>query len=240
MDDIKGIIFDYGGTIDTGGDHWSYVIREGWNKAGVAANDALFREAYVYAEQELERTLHILPHHNFGDLLLIKMQIELGYLAGKGAFPPAMVNEKAREIALYCYEVARENVGKAKEVLQSLSEKYPLVLVSNFYGNIETVLKDFGILDCFKKVVESAKVGTRKPDTKIFEIGIKALGCQPEEVLVVGDSIKNDINPAKKLGCHTLLIEGKGWDDNTPLAHDGATIQSLDEILHFLDGIDKI
>ena len=45
---IKGIIFDYGGTLDTGGDHWSHVIRDGWNKAGVSANDALFREAYVY------------------------------------------------------------------------------------------------------------------------------------------------------------------------------------------------
>ncbi|MCH5241259.1 MAG: HAD family hydrolase [Muribaculaceae bacterium] len=231
---IKGIIFDYGGTLDTGGDHWSHVIRDGWNKAGIAANDALFREAYVYGEQELERVEHILPHHNFADVLDIKMQIELQFLAQTGNFPPALVEEKAKEIAAYCYGMAKEEVTHSKTVLEELSKKYPLVLVSNFYGNIESVLKDFGIFDCFKKVIESAKVGVRKPDTKIFELGIKALELKPEEVLVVGDSLKNDINPAKKLGCHTLLLEGKGWDDTTPLQHDGESIRKLDEILSFL------
>ena len=232
---IKGIIFDYGGTIDTGGDHWSHVIRDGWNKAGVVADDALFRESYVYGERELERTLHILPHHNFSDLLDIKMQIELGYLASTGNFPPAQVESKAKEISDYCYGVAKENVQKSKTVLEQLAKKYPLVLVSNFYGNIETVLSDFGILSCFKKVVESAKVGVRKPDAAIFELGVKALELNPEEVLVVGDSIKNDINPAKKIGCHTLLIEGKGWD-GTPVNHDGDSIKNLDEIFSFLEG----
>ena len=234
-DMIKGIIFDYGGTLDTGGDHWSHVIRDGWQKAGVAANDALFREAYVYAERELERVEHILPHHNFGDLLDIKMQIELQYLAETGNFAQAQVEEKAKEIAAYCYQVAKDNVAKSKETLEKLSEKYPLVLVSNFYGNIETVLEDFGILSLFKKVIESAKVGVRKPDSKIFELGVKALGLKPEEVLVVGDSIKNDIKPAKSIGCRTLLIEGKGWDD-TPIAHEEESIKELDEIFKFIEG----
>lgn len=234
--EIKGIIFDYGGTLDTGGDHWSHVIRDGWNHAEVAADEALFREAYVYAERELERTLYILPHHNFSDLLFIKMQLELGFLAQNGHFPPAMVNEKAREIADYCYGVAKGNVAKSKTVLQELSKKYPLVLVSNFYGNIETVLADFGILDCFKKVVESAKVGVRKPDSAIFELGVKAMGLKPEEVLVVGDSVKNDIDPAKKIGCQTLLLEGKGWDSDTPLKYEGDAIKELGEILRFVEG----
>ncbi len=46
-------------------------------------------------------------------------------------------------------------------VLKELSEKYPLVLVSNFYGNVETVLKDFGIDTYFKEIIESAVVGVR-------------------------------------------------------------------------------
>lgn len=231
---IKGIIFDYGGTLDTGGLHWSHVIREGWEKAGVAANDALFKEAYVYGEQELERALHILPHHTFKDLLEIKMAIELQYLARTGNFAPAQIEEKSKEIAAYCYEVAKQHIGESKNVLEELSKKYPLVLVSNFYGNIESVLQDFGILQYFKKIVESAKVGVRKPDSKIFELGVKALGLKPEEVLVVGDSVKNDMEPAKKLGCATVLLEGKGWEE-TPIAFDGKSIKKLVEILDFVD-----
>lgn len=232
---IKGIIFDYGGTLDTGGDHWSHVIRDGWNYAGVVADDALFREAYVYGEQELERVEHILPHHNFSMVLDIKMRLELQYLAQTGNFPPAQVEPKAKEISEYCYKVAKENVAKSKEVLLELSKNYPLVLVSNFYGNIDSVLKDFGIFDCFKKVIESAKVGVRKPDAKIFDLGVKALGFQPEEILVVGDSLKNDIEPAKKLGCQTLLLEGKGWDENSLTKNEGASIRQLNEILSFLE-----
>lgn len=238
--EIKGIIFDYGGTLDTNGDHWSHVIRDGWKKAGVEENDALFREAYVFAERELERTLHILPHHNFSDLLQIKMRLELGYLASQGHFPPAMVDEKADEIAAYCYGVAKETTSRSKEVLAKLAEKYPLVLVSNFYGNIRSVLKDFGLLDYFKALIESAEVGVRKPDAKIFELGIKALGLKPEEVLVVGDSIKNDIDPARSLGCQTLRISGKEWNSDVVSRDDVNTIDNLEDVLDFIDGVNEV
>lgn len=230
---IKGIIFDFGGTLDTGGNHWSQVIREGWNRAGIAADVALFREAYVYGEQELERTLPILPHHKLGDLLNIKIQIELGYLASSGNFPPQLIEEKASEIADYCYGVAKTNIEKAKPVLEELSGKYPIAIVSNFYGNLETVLAELGLQTYFKKVIDSEKVGLRKPDKKIFELGIKALDMKPEEVLVVGDSVKNDMEPAKELGCKTLLLEGKGWEDS-PLENNFDSIKQLDEILKYL------
>ena len=208
---VKGIIFDYGGTLDTGGDHWSVVIWGAYQKAGVAVDEAQFREAYVFAERELAKTRHILPEHDFSDLLDIKMKLELQWLTENGHFPPALVDEKAKEVAGYCYEAAKNKVAEAKPVLETLMKKYPLVLVSNFYGNIENVLKDFGIDKCFKKIVESAVVGVRKPDPKIFELGVKALGLIPEETLVVGDSYGKDIVPAEKIGCQVLWIKGKGW-----------------------------
>lgn len=233
--EIKGIILDYGGTLDTGGDHWSHVIKEGWDKAGVAANDALFREAYVYGEQEIERTEHILPQHDFSDLLKIKIELELTYLASHGEFPPAQIEAKSTEIAAYCYGVAKEATSGSKDILEKLSSKYPLVLVSNFYGNLSTVLKDFGLYNFFKEVIESKKVGVKKPDVEIFTLALKALTLKPEEVLVVGDSVKNDILPAKKLGCQTLLLKGRGWAKDAPLpSSDIQTIESLDEVFNFI------
>lgn len=208
---IKGIIFDYGGTLDTGGDHWSEVIWAAYQQAGVAVDKAEFREAYVQAERELARTRHILPEHNFGDLLLVKMQLELQWLSEQGLFPPAQVQAKAKEVADICYQSARSKVQEAVPVLEALSKKYKLELVSNFYGNIRTVLEDFGISKFFPKIVESAVVGVRKPDPKIFSLGVEDLGLKPEEVLVVGDSYRKDIEPAIKLGCKAIWIKGKGW-----------------------------
>lgn len=235
IDRIKGVIFDYGGTLDTGGDHWSEVIWNAWQKAGIAADKAEFREVYVYAERELARTLHILPHHNFHDLLDIKMKIELGRLAELGHFAPQDVEPMAARVADICYASAREAVEQAKPVLESLSKKYPMVLVSNFYGNVETVLKDFGIDIYFKRIIESAVVGVRKPDPKIFLLGVEALGLRPEEVVVFGDSLKKDIVPAEKAGCQAIWLKGKGWTKEEDDAFHPNIVSSLSEALGFLE-----
>lgn len=231
---IKGIIFDYGGTIDTGAVHWSEVIWDGYQKCGVAVDKAEFRDAYVYAERELARERHILPEHDFHDLLLIKIKIELNRLAEEGHFAPEDVESKAGEIAQYCYDFAKSNVKAAIPVLEELSKKYPLVLVSNFYGNIETVLQDFGIRKYFKKIIESAVVGVRKPDPRIFTKGVEALGLSAAEVLVIGDSYSKDIEPAEKAGCQTLWLKGSGWTAEEDAVLHPDTITRLGDALEIL------
>lgn len=236
VNDIKGLIFDYGGTLDTGGDHWSEVIWDAWKEAGIAADKAEFREAYVYAERELARTLHILPHHNFHDLLNIKMNIELQWLAEKGLFSPTDIKEMSIKLANLCYSKARASIDKAAPVLDTLSKKYPIVLVSNFYGNIETVLNDFGIRKYFVKIIESAVVGVKKPNPKIFLLGAEALKLNPNQVLVIGDSYDKDIAPASKAGFQTLWIKGKGWTKDEEEKLHPSIITSLDEMLQLLEG----
>lgn len=231
---VTGIIFDYGGTIDSRGKHWSEVIWEAYQKAQVLVTKEQFRDAYVYAERELARTLHILPHHNFRDLLLIKMRIELQWLAGQGLLPPEIIEAKAEETALLCYEAAKECIEEAKPVLDELVKRYPLVLVSNFYGNVEAVLKDFGLRHYFRQIVESAVVGVRKPDPQIFRLGCEALGMAPEHVLVIGDSLRKDIEPAEKIGCKVMWLKGKGWTEAEDAQLHPAIIKSLNDVLNLL------
>lgn len=231
IENLKGIIFDYGGTIDSRGVHWSEVIYDGYRDAGLDTPKELFREVYVEAERELARNRHILPHHNFYDLLLIKMKLELGYLVERGAFEASAVDEAAEKIALYCYDAARECVEEARPVLDALVKKYPLLLVSNFYGNVEAVLIDFDLRKYFDDIIESAVVGVRKPDPAIFRLGVEALGLKPEEVLVVGDSLKKDILPAESIGCHVAWIKGKGWTADEDAASHPAQIASLNDLL---------
>lgn len=232
--DIKGIIFDYGGTLDSAGDHWSEIIWKGYQAAGVIVDKAEFRDAYVYGERELARTLHILPEHNFRDLLGIKIEIELGYLVRSGHMNPEEVAAKSGEVADYCYNYARGCIEKIRPVLDTLKSRYPMVLVSNFYGNISSVLADFGLGDYFKKIIESSVVGVRKPDPAIFQLGVEALGLRAEEVLVVGDSLRKDIEPAERLGCHALWLKGKGWTAEEDAAVHPNMIRKLGEILEFM------
>ena len=108
-----------------------------------------------------------------------------------------------------------------------------MVLVSNFYGNISTVLGEFGLDGLFDSIVESAVVGVRKPDHRIFTLGVEALGMEPGKVTVVGDSYDKDIVPAKRAGCHTVWMRGEGWTDTTEsdTSAADAVITELKEIL---------
>lgn len=228
---IKGIIFDYGGTIDSRGTHWSEVIWAGYQSVGVAVDKDTFRDAYVFAERELAKHPHIMHDDNFYNLLYKKMIIELQWLADNGKIAADRVAVYAPDIAMYCYDAARECVEEAKPVLDRLAETYPMVLVSNFYGNVESVLADFGLLRYFRRIIESAVVGVRKPDPKIFQLGVDALGLKPEEVLVVGDSYKKDIVPAETIGCKVAWLKGKGWTAEEDAVLHPAIIKKLSDLL---------
>ena len=110
-----------------------------------------------------------------------------------------------------------------------------MVLVSNFYGNIHAILRQYKIDHFFSAVIESAVVGVRKPDPAIYQMGVDAAGCSAEEVLVVGDSYGKDMVPAKTVGCHAVWMRGEGWskeevDETLP----DAIIYHLPELLDVL------
>lgn len=230
---IKGIIFDYGGTIDNPGCHWSRTILDGYHAAGIDIPYTDFWEAYVYAERQLAQEGMITPGDNFLTLMRIKIRAEIEHLHQKGLpgaiYPTASsiantaantsVTESVIEaIAQYCHEVARSNCRAARNVLDALSDipehpshttrHLPMAIVSNFYGNLTTVLKDYGLAHYFRAVIDSASVGLRKPDPAIIQLGLNALALSPEEVIMVGDSVDNDIIPAQSIGLHTALLLG--------------------------------
>ncbi len=209
---IKGVIFDYGGTLDSRGVHWSVIIYEGYKANAVNVEKSLFREAYVCTERLLAKECLVDASFNFYDLMRLKVELELTYL--KNLTPIEVSESLIESIALYCYKAARECVEESRNVLEVLSLRYPLVIVSNFYGNLKSVLSDFGILKYFKAVVESSVVGVRKPDPSIFLLGVNALGVLPEEILVVGDSLEKDIMPASEIGCKTVWLKGEGWNES--------------------------
>lgn len=209
---IKGYIFDYGGTLDTGGQHWGKVIWHAYERQQVPVSETLFREAYVYGERTLGKNPIIQPDFTFRQTLEKKLQLQLEYIEDK---KEEFKSENYLQLVLAdLYQHTCEETARSIEVLLKLKERYPMVLVSNFYGNIQTVLREFGLDGIFSKIIESAVVGIRKPDPRIFTLGVEALGLKPEEVIVVGDSIDKDIIPARDAGCHTVWFKGEGWTDD--------------------------
>lgn len=217
LKDIKGIIFDYGGTIDTNSRHWAEVLWEKYAETGIPVCKQDFRNAYVHAERALAKHPYIRPEHNFHDVLAFKTRIQLEFLADAALLPKdnALLQAYGTKITDLCYAYVLEVLDTTRPVIQQLAERYRLVLVSNFYGNIQTILQDFGLSDYFVHVIESAVVGVRKPDPAIYRLGVEAMDYSADQVLVVGDSFSKDIVPAKAVGCRAVWLKGEGWGDET-------------------------
>ncbi len=229
---IKGILLDYGGTIDSNGKHWGEVIWRIYQQEGLPVSKEAFRAAYVFAESTLGRNPLVKKGHHFQDVMTIKVQQQFQYLTTHQLLNSHLATDsKVHAIVDACNEAARQSIAKAKPVLDELKVRFPLVLVSNFYGNIQTVLDTYGIRHYFKAIVESAVAGVRKPDQAIFSLGIAALGFQANECVVIGDSFSKDIAPGHKAGCKTIWLKGEGWgDDPVDTSCADKIISSFEEV----------
>lgn len=218
MSQLKAIIFDYGGTLDTDARHWAHVLYEGFNHAGIPVDEAAFREAYVHGERALAKAPIVEADDDFRTVLLKKVDIETAYLRDNGLWTPAETDRTAAVAAVadYCNAYVERNLATTRRVLDALTAAgHRAVLVSNFYGNIHTILRRYGLDHYFDAVVESAVVGVRKPDPAIYRLGVEATGRRADEVIVVGDSYGKDIVPAKTVGCRAVWLRGEGWAPET-------------------------
>ncbi len=231
-DFVKGIIFDYGATIDSNGVHWAEVIWDGYQNNHVEVSKEYFRDAYVFAERAMAKNRIILPDDDFRILMQKKIDLQFSRLRELGF---GLDSDNARAVAEFCYNNAKTSVQTAKPILKELSKRYPLVLVSNFYGNIEAVLRDYDILDLFPIIIESAVVGVRKPDPRIFQMGVDKFDYLPSNVVVVGDSYTKDILPAKTIGCQAIWLKGKGWDVSEEAVEFENIIDSFEELRVLFD-----
>lgn len=227
---IKAVVFDYGATLDTNGVHWYHIFASEWTKHFPTLADEALREAYVYAERSLAAKKLVAKTDTFHLVLQKKIDLQAEYLIEKGLL--ASVGAKQREnLVEGCYSVPLTCTAKAKEVLDKLGSRFRLALISNFYGNILSVLDEFGLKSYFEAITESASVGLSKPDPKLYEHCLDCLQLKGEECVMVGDSYPKDIVPAKKLGFHTVWLKGKGWQEEKrecPMADE--VILSLEEL----------
>jgi len=91
----------------------------------------------------------------------------------------------------------------SEKLLAVLKRKYPLILVSNTNeAHAEFIRAKYRVFDYFDHHVLSYRVGSLKPDMKIFEHAILASGCPPETLFFTDDREEN-VRAAQQLGIHS-------------------------------------
>src|SRR3989442_4113865 len=118
------------------------------------------------------------------------------------------------------------------EVLTKLkSRSFKLGVISNFDNRAYSVMRSLEILQFFDSVTLSSETGYCKPDREIFEAAVRSLAVPASEVLLVGDSLHDDVEAAMNAGLSAFLLDRRG---RHPSANHVPRISSLKEVLDFL------
>lgn len=120
------------------------------------------------------------------------------------------------------------------EVLRELAEVATLAIVTNGFERVQTRrAQESGIMDFVEDVFVSEKLDCEKPNRKIFDAALRALGVEGRErVLVVGDSLTSDIQGGQNAGLDTC------WVNRNHAANNGKTKPTYE--IDSLEGLYRI
>lgn len=192
------VLFDFGGTLDADGVHWSPRYYAAYRHSGGALDFAAFEPLFKASDAALARLPGVA---GLGFRATIDAQV--GVLA---ALLPDRDAVDTRALAERFHADAVAAVRRNLPVLERLARRYRLGIVSNFTGNLQPCLEELGLARLFVSVSDSTLVGWSKPDARIFAHALATVGAAPEAAWMVGDNVEADIRGAACLGMQTCWL----------------------------------
>ena len=127
-------------------------------------------------------------------------------------------------------------IDGAERVLADLSEKYKLYAVTNGLYAVQTRrIKDAKLDRFFKGYFISEEIGYSKPSREFFLGAFAQIpDFNPDEAIVVGDSLQSDILGAKNAGVKSCLYNPKKKENKTDIVPD-YEIGALEELVALLE-----
>lgn len=123
---------------------------------------------------------------------------------------------------------------KVKETIEALGKNHQLCVITNGLANMQQYrLKKAELFQYFTHVFVSDEVGYHKPQAEYFEYVMKKLGCNREDMLIIGDSITADIAGGQNAGVDTCWISyGKQYDG---LVQPNYIVNNFNDVLSIID-----
>jgi putative hydrolase of the HAD superfamily len=95
---------------------------------------------------------------------------------------------------------------KVLEIIHALRPRVRVALLSNASLGLEAHLQRLGIADLFDPIINSARVGLRKPDPAVFQHALTVLDVPAQAVLFVDDKSRNTV-VAEELGIPSVVFD---------------------------------
>jgi putative hydrolase of the HAD superfamily len=198
---VDTLLFDFGGTLDANGIPWKERFYALYRAERLDMSAEAFQSCFFAADDPLVGGL---PSHT--DLagtvhaLAANLEMEIGRYGASNA-------DRGRRVASCFLADTATAIERNRPVLEALSERYRLGIVSNFYGNLDGVCRSIGLCSIFSVLVDSHCVGVEKPDPAIFRVALDALGATPQTTVFIGDSLRRDREGARRMGMRFVWLQ---------------------------------
>jgi putative hydrolase of the HAD superfamily len=109
------------------------------------------------------------------------------------------------------------------------------IVTNNTHDEQVRKLKRLNLTHLIDLLVTSEAAGFAKPDPRIFATTLERLGCQPDDVVVVGDSWSADIVGAHNAGIRAVWLNRYGTPcPDVALAAEIRSLEPIDAVLNSL------
>ena len=147
-------------------------------------------------------------------------------MGGRGPAVEACAAEMYREWAACQHFLLYEDVPAALEALAGKDIR--LGLISNTHRSLESFQEHFELDGLIDVAVSSSEHGFMKPHPSIFEAALKLAGVKASDALMVGDSLAQDIEGARRVGMRGVLVRRS--EESAVVEADVTVIRSLAEL----------
>ncbi len=174
------------------------------------------------------------PVHGFESHANIRQYMEDRHIPVDGTYEKACriyESEKLRHISPY---------PGVPETLRLLHEQgYRMCIITDAHSRDAALrLEKIGLLPCFSGVVAYDMVGARKPAPEPFLAALEMMQAPARDALLIGDSVRRDIEPCTRLGIRTVYAR---YGDRFAAGREDSgadfVIDGMDELPAILDRI---
>jgi HAD superfamily hydrolase (TIGR01509 family) len=181
---------------------------------GVTVDTALFRTAVGKAAPVLDE---VKAHNYDAQLFIDYTRAIIEHMGGRGPGADLAARDIYDEWAACHHFFLYDDVEPALRRLAEAGLK--IGLISNTQRPLDEFAAHFALDNIFSAAISSAQLGFLKPHPAIFEAALAAVGEPAAAAVMVGDSVKADIEGARHVGMRAILVRRTGDGLSSPLQH---------------------
>lgn len=207
MKNIKAILFDFGGTLDSDGIDWGPRIYNYASKQVGALDWEAFYKCAVKAGDDLCKmpdTLH-LNMDETADRFCRQIHLNMSD-ANDYPWDQKALQWDPAKVAKDFMSDARDFFQRNRGILDKLRKRFQLGCISNNWGNAAGWCRQYQLSEYFDTIIDSTVVGAAKPDKAIFQAALDELQLPAQSCVYVGDKYDCDILGAHGVGMGAIWI----------------------------------